>query len=224
MKRRMSSISAFYNFLHKKRIVKESPMDFITRPKKDTDILKQTYLTKDEVILMKQKLKEREDLMLETYALFSLSTMARVTAVANLKWKQIDFDERTCHDVLEKEGKLVDLFFNEEVKELLLKLKKYRIDNKIEDNGYVFVNKDTGKPMTTSTFDSWCKTIGEMIGEPTLHCHDFRHSGATLLKNAGMSLEDVSKLLNHASTDTTKKFYLKEDSSKIQANKDKFEI
>ena len=63
-----------------------------------------------------------------------------------------------------------------------------------------------------------------MIGEPTLHPHDFRHSGATLLKNAGMSLEDVSSLLNHMGTDVTKKFYIKEDKSKLSAEKDKFEI
>ena len=72
--------------------------------------------------------------------------------------------------------------------------------------------------------NQWCKKIGDMIGVPTLHAHDFRHSGATLYKNEGMSLEDVSKLLNHLSTDITKKFYLKDDASKIQANKDKFDI
>lgn len=70
----------------------------------------------------------------------------------------------------------------------------------------------------------WCKKIGEMIDEPTLHPHDFRHSGATLLKNAGMSLEDVSSLLNHAGTDVTNKYYIKKDTTKIQSAKDRFEI
>ena len=50
-----------------------------------------------------------------------------------------------------------------------------------------------------------------MIGVETVHPHDWRHSGASALKNAGMALEDVSALLNHASTDVTKKFYIKED-------------
>jgi len=224
MKRRMASISAFYKFLQKKRIIKENPMMFIDRPKKDIDVFKQTFLTKAQVDLMRTKLEENGDLMLQTYALFSLSTMARVHAVANLKWEQVDFDQIVCNDVLEKEGKHVTLYFSQEVKELLVKLQKYYVDNSINNNGYVFCNKSTGEPMSTGTFDMWCKKIGEMIGVPTLHCHDFRHSEATLLKNAGMSLEDVSGLLNHESTDVTKKFYLKKDSTKVQANKDKFEI
>lgn len=63
-----------------------------------------------------------------------------------------------------------------------------------------------------------------MIGVPTLHPHDFRHSGATLLKNAGMSLEDVSVLLNHESTDTTKKFYIKQDIRRISSVKNRYNI
>ena len=63
-----------------------------------------------------------------------------------------------------------------------------------------------------------------MIGVPTLHCHDFRHSGATLLKNMGMSLEDISELLHHSGTDVTSKFYIKKDTSKIKALKDKFDF
>ena len=63
-----------------------------------------------------------------------------------------------------------------------------------------------------------------MIGVETLHPHDFRHSGATLLKNAGMQLEDVSALLNHAGTGVTKKFYIKEDRSRISKLKDQFDI
>ena len=57
-----------------------------------------------------------------------------------------------------------------------------------------------------------------------MHPHDFRHSGATLLKNAGMSLEDVSVLLNHDSTDTTKKFYIKEDTARISSIKSAYNI
>ena len=72
--------------------------------------------------------------------------------------------------------------------------------------------------------NDWCKTIGKMIGVETLHPHDWRHSGASALKNAGMALEDVSALLNHASTDVTKKFYIKENRKRISKLKDEFTI
>ena len=49
MKRRMSTISALYRYLRKKKIIKENPMEFIDRPTKDVAVVKQTYLTPDEV-------------------------------------------------------------------------------------------------------------------------------------------------------------------------------
>lgn len=222
MKRRMASISAFYKFLQKKRIIKENPMMFISRPTKDVDVFKQTFLTQEQVDLMRKKLEENGDLMIQTYALFSLSTMARVHAVANLKWEQVDFEQRVCNDVLEKEGKSVTLFFSDEVKDLLLKLQQYYKDNNINNNGYVFCNKNTNEPMSTGTLDEWCKKIGEMIGVPTLHCHDFRHSGSQLMKLHGANIETISSLLNHSGLDVTRKFYLRPDKKKIQAEKDKY--
>jgi integrase/recombinase XerC len=63
-----------------------------------------------------------------------------------------------------------------------------------------------------------------LIGIPELHPHDFRHTGATLLKNRGMALEDISTLLNHKSADVTNKFYIKADKKAISQNKDKFEL
>ncbi|MCM1008683.1 MAG: tyrosine-type recombinase/integrase [Ruminococcus flavefaciens] len=226
MKRRISAISAFYKFLRKKKLIQEDPTEFLDRPKKGLPIVAQTFLTEEQVALMRKKLIEYGALQLRTYALFSLSTMARVSAVANIKWKQIDFDNRIVRNVLEKEGKIVELFFSKEVKELLLEMKSAREADGINDFGWVFFsghNTET-QPITNCTLNEWCKKIGRMIGVPSLHPHDFRHSGASLLKNAGMPLEDVSALLNHNSTDVTKKFYIKEDVSRIKKMKDKFNI
>ena len=226
IKRRMSSISALYIFLKKKRLTRENPVELLDRPTSSKPVVVQTYLTTNQVSLMKEKLKEHGDLQLEVYALLSLSTMGRVNAISNIKWKQIDFEECEIREVLEKGDKVVDLFFNREVKELLIKLKEQRELNGI-DTEYVFISKKNGeyRKVVSSTLGQWAKKIGIMIGlEHGLHCHDFRHSGATLLKNAGMPLEEVSTLLNHASTDVTRKFYIKEDNKKLKQSKAKYEI
>lgn len=225
MKRRMASLSAFFKFLKKKKEIQENPMEFMDRPRKDTDVVVQTFLTKEQVELMKVKLEEYNDLQLLTYAMFSLSTMARVNAVSNTKWDQIDFDMRTVNDVLEKEGKIVTLYFNNYTKELLLKLKKERKEKGI-DCEYVFISKYNGiyDKVQNTTMALWCKKIGDIISVPTLHPHDLRHSNATLLKNAGLSLESVSSLLNHSGTDVTLKYYISIDKKKIQAEKDQFDI
>lgn len=225
-KRVMSSISAFYKFLRKKKMIKESPVEFIERPKAGQAITVQTYLTKEQVQLMREKLEEYGDIQLQAYAFLSLTTMGRVNAIANLKWEQIDWDERIFSDVLEKEGKLVELSFSQETKEYLQKIVEHRKENNIDDYGWVFVSPyvTAEKPINNSTLNDWCKKIGNMIGVPTLHCHDFRHSYATLLKNEGVSLEDVSTMLNHSGTDVTKKFYIKQDTSKVRKLKDSIAI
>lgn len=231
IKRRMSSISAFYKYLRKKKLIAENPMEFIDRPKKDVDVVTQTFLTEEQVELMKTKLNEYVNnggnLELQVYALFSLSTMARVNAIANIRWEQIDFESRVCSDVLEKEGKIVNLYFNKEVCELLKKLKKNRIDKEINDGGYVFYSTDRSGNIIgipTATLGDWAKRVGRMIDVPTLHPHDFRHSGSQLLKLQGMPIELISELLNHSGLDVTKKFYLRQDKKKIQQAKDQYSI
>ena len=221
-KRVMASISAFYKFLRKKKIIKESPVEFIDRPKQGQPIAIQTYLTKEQVQLMREKLEEYGDIQLQVYAFMSLTTMARVHAIANLKWDQIDLEQRICENVLEKEGKIVELSFSEETKGYLEKLIEYRKENNINDYGWLFVTPfvNADNPIQDSTLNSWCKKIGNMIGVPRLHPHDFRHSFATLLRNAGVSLEDVSTMLNHSGTDVTKKFYIKVDTTKVRRLKD----
>lgn len=225
-KRVMASISAFYKFLRKKKLIKESPVEFIERPKQGQAITVQTYLTKEEVQLMREKLEEYGDIQLQAYAFVSLTTMGRVNAIANLKWEQIDWDERIFSNVLEKEGKLVELSFTEEACEYLKKLVEYRKENNIDDYGWVFLSPyvTVDKPINNGTLNDWCKKIGNMIGQPTLHCHDFRHSYATLLKNEGVALEDVSIMLNHAGTDVTKQYYIKTDTSKVRKLKDSIKI
>ena len=105
IKRRMSSIAAFYKYLRKKRIVSENPMEFIDRPKKDTDVVEQTFLTIEQVEDMRDKLNSQVKiaktthskhiaLMMRLYAFLSLSTMARVNAISNIKWDQIDWENR----------------------------------------------------------------------------------------------------------------------------------
>lgn len=225
-KRIMSSISAFYKFLRKKRLIKESPVEFIDRPKQGLPIAIQTYLTKEQVQLMREKLEEYGDIQLQAYAFLSLTTMARVHAIASLKWEQVDFNERICSDVLEKEGKIVELSFSEETKDYLLKLIEYRKENNIDDHGRIFISPyvTDDKPIQDGTLNSWCKKIGELIEVPSLHPHVFRHSYATLMKNSGIDLESISEMLNHASVDVTKKFYIKSDSSKIRKLKDSVNI
>lgn len=237
IKRRLSTISAFYKFLRRKKLIENNPVEFIERSKKDVDVMKQTYLTEEQIQEIEDKLESEFDsgtsvhikhfsLMLHVYAMFSLSTMARVNAVRNIKWGQIDFQNRVVSEVLEKEGYIVDLYFSEHVRELLERLKTFRTSNQIIDNGYLFIGSFDGEiqGVTTSTMNKWCKRIGEIINVSTLHAHDFRHSGSQLMSQKGCALEDISEALNHKGVEVTRKHYLIADKKKIREARDKFGI
>lgn len=229
IQRVMSNISSFYLYLRKKRKVKENPIDFLDRPrvgKGEKLQIKQTFLTKEQVEEVRKGLKELGDIQLELFFEFGLSTMARVNAISNVKIEQIDYETNRVERVLEKEGYEVTLFPSQRCMELIKQWIKYREENNIE-NEYLFISKykgEWGKVDTGTLKTGWIKKIGKIINEPELHCHDLRHSGSNLLFHSGMTLENVSKLLNHKGTQVTQDHYLQMDYGKLQDEKSKFEI
>lgn len=229
IQRRMSSISSFFLFLRKKRKIKENPIDFLDRPSVsagEKTQIKQTFLSKEQVEEIRKELKLLGNLQLEMYFEISISTMARVNAVSNIKIDQIDFEGKKINDILEKEGKKVTLLPSDRALKLVKKWMKYRKDNGI-NNEYLFVTKYGGdwKKVTKGTMQShWVKKIGGLIGIPELHAHDLRHSGSNLLFHSGMTLEDVSLLLSHSGTDVTRQHYLKVDLNSVQDKKSSFEV
>lgn len=222
IKRRLSSISAFYLYLRRKKICKENPCEFILRPKKGLPVVVQTFLTPEQYEELKTKLKDNNDLQLEVYARLSIDTMARVNAMSTITWEQIDFENRTIDDVLEKEGKIVTLYFGEEVKSLLLKLKEERNKDNIQ-NPYVFLTTQNEKA-SVQTLTEWCRKVGRLIGIETLHPHDFRHSGSQLMNLKGAPIELISDLLHHNDLSTTKNHYLRVDKMKMLKQRDLYMV
>lgn len=163
-------------------------------------------------------------MQLTVYFELSLATMARATAMSSIRWSQIDYDEMVIEGVLEKEGYIVNLFFDEEERDLLLKLKQERESAGI-DCEHVFISLYGGRysGVDVNTLNDWAKKIGTAIGEPELSPHDFRRSGATLRSEAGMPLEQISSLLNHKGTDVTR-LYVKENTAKKGEMYRKFKI
>lgn len=222
IKGRMSALSAFYIYLRRKKVCIENPCEFILRPKKGRPVVVQTFLTQEQYVYMKKMLKSHGNLQLELYAMLSISTMARVNAISNITWSQIDFENRTIDDVLEKEGYIVTLYFNDEVRDLLQRLKDKREQENIVSD-YVFLTMFNEKA-SVEVLTAWARKIGRMIGITTFHPHDFRHSGSQLMNMMGAPIELISELLGHKSTDTTRLHYLQPNKKNIKEQKDKFKL
>lgn len=82
-------------------------------------------------------------------------------------------------------------------------------------NPYLFPGR--GGPLTTNRVRTIIKDIAKKAGVdgPHIHPHSFRHSFAHMLLECGNSIENISKLLGHSSSNTTEVFYLKESAAEV---------
>ena len=225
--RRLSSISSMYLYYRKKRKIKENPIDLLERPKiqKGKYVIKQTFLTKEQVKLIREKLKELNNTQITLFFELGLYSMARVNALSNIKISQINFDTKRIERVVEKEGYEVELMFDDRCKELIEKWIEERKEQNI-DSDLLFISKYNGayKDAKGVMQNNWIKKIGAFINEPEFHVHDLRHSGSNLKYDAGMTLEDVSKALNHRGTQVTQDHYLQISYDKLQGEMEKYSI
>lgn len=220
IKRVCASISAFYKFLRKKKMIAQNPMEFFDRPKKCENVRNKHFLTLAQVKDMKAYMSAFGDLRAEVYVALSISTAGRISAIQTLKWEQIDFENRIIEDVVEKGRKSVEFTFSNEVKELLIQLKAH-YENEGINLPWVFVTNYHGEYRCAgqSTLRRWARTAGEAIGIDDFAPHSFRRSCATILKESNCALEDISEKLNHAGTDVTK-LYVKTNKKKLRELQD----
>lgn len=217
--RRMSTISSMYIYFKKKRKIKFNPVELMERPeiKAGIGVMKQTFLTEEQVEEIRVGLKEFGDAQIELFEL-GLFTMLRVNAMSNILVENIDFENKKITEIKEKEGYIVTAMLNNRSVELI----KQVLDGREIKSKYLFVNRN-GSHAKGSMQGYWIKKVGSFVGVD-LHCHDLRHSGSDLRFKKGMSLEDVSKALNHSGTDVTRAHYLTEDEEKLQKAMEEFEI
>lgn len=69
------------------------------------------------------------------------------------------------------------------------------------------VNRPLYPTAPTKWLSRFVQKYGEEYGFHAVSPHDLRHSAATLLKNGGLSIKDISELLGHSDVRTTMSFY-----------------
>ncbi|MGL5381036.1 tyrosine-type recombinase/integrase [Clostridium sp.] len=224
IRRRISAISSLLMYLKKKRKIKDNWCDLIERPSAGEEVQTRTFLTEEQLSELKMKLKEQDNLQLEVYINFGLSTMARSNAIAQIKWDMIDFENRWVIGVTEKGGKIRNLRFDENVKMLLLKLKEKRELDNIKFP-YVFMTRFQGDKLgqvSSKSLCVWVKKAFALIGIDGGYNHDLRHSMSNILKDRGMPITSISKLLGHSGVDVTINHYTIENLDKLAEEFDSF--
>jgi len=139
--------------------------------------------------------------------IFALNTGMRRGEILNLKWEDIDFEERTILIKKSKSGKPRKVPINSRLFEELIKWKE---ENK--NSHFLFTSSRTGKPFKTirKSWESACKKAKIQ----KLRFHDLRRTFGSRLALAGVDLNRIKELLGHASIKTTE-IYLHADSKDI---------
>ena len=76
-----------------------------------------------------------------------------------------------------------------------------------EDRGLIFLSESTrnpGCPLAVGAFDEIMQRVRERVGLPAMTPHTLRHQRCTILKRAGVHLDDIALFAGHKSTETTR--------------------
>jgi len=128
----------------------------------------------------------------------ALHTGIRKANVLNLKWEQINFNEREITVFDSKSKEYLTVLINDTLLNTLLMLKQERISD------FVFPNPETGKPFKTvrRSFNNACRRANIK----DLRFHDLRHTFGSRLNQKGADIRSVQDLLGHHSLEMTKRY------------------
>jgi integrase/recombinase XerD len=76
-----------------------------------------------------------------------------------------------------------------------------------EDAGPIFLSESTrnpGRPLAVGAFDEIVERVRDRVGLPALTPHTLRHQRCTILKRAGVNLDDIALFAGHKNVDSTR--------------------
>ena len=160
------------------------------------------YLSAEQSKALLQAVRESANTLLPFIVAFLIYTGARKREVFDLKWSDLDMNQKSWKISKNKSNKIRHIPLSEGALETLAAVKeKQRFNLPIT---FVFNNPQTNKSFTCF-FYSW-DSARKRANMPELRVHDLRHSFASFLVNAGRSLYEVQELLGHASIKTTSRY------------------
>ncbi|MBZ2186680.1 MAG: tyrosine recombinase XerC [Bryobacter sp.] len=203
VRRKVSAVRSFFHYCRKREWCEKNPAKYLKlprTPKKVPQVLDAeavNYLV-DEVGAgtLERPYAARDRALFELMYGCGL----RVSEVVGLDVGDVDLEERWLRVVGKGNKERVAPMGRTAVEALAGYLRERR---GAAGEEAVFVNYK-GKRLTTRAVHQTVKFYGKMLlGDPSVHPHELRHSFATHLLNAGADLRAIQELLGHASLSTT---------------------
>lgn len=198
---------SFFGWLRRRKYISENPAELLDQIKYDT-VIKKPYTDEDRERI-RCSCKRKRDLALVDVL---YSTAARVSEIAALDRRDIDFVESGCI-VHGKGGKERAVYLNATAAYHLQMYLQGRSDN----NPALFVScKQPYTRLGKNGIEAILRRLGEAAGVDKVHPHRYRRTALTNAANRGMPLQDVQCLAGHASPNTTM-IYCTVDTQKVKA-------
>lgn len=208
----ISTLRAFFGWLHAEEKIKKNPMLKIRSLKLDKKNARQA-LSVEELERLRDACKGyREKALVE----FLVSTGCRLSEVAQLCVTDLNFTERTVI-VTGKGDKDRTVYFSVRAR---LMLQEY-IKQRKGGIGLFVSSKTPYLPLKQRAIQRIVHTVSERAGlEARVHPHLLRHTFATHALNSGMDVTVIQRLLGHEDIATTQIYAaMNEDVVKHQYNK-----
>ena len=182
------------------------------------------------------KALDNECIKYKALIMLTLDSGVRRSEVCALRWKDINFDNRTIN--INKSLKVIngvvdekttktecskrEIILSEQTMNVLIEYKEWqneeikRIGNEWKKQDRVFTSKDGGN-MNPNTCGQILRKIVKKYQLEQISFHELRHTCATLLINNGMNPKSVSERLGHSDSSITMNIYTHSlESSKIE--------
>ena len=195
--RYLEAMSKMFNVAISNKIARLNPIKEIKKLKQDN--FKIRFLTKDEEAKLFEVLSSNKDyLYFIPIVICALQTGMRKGEIINLKWSNIDFDNKFIELLQTKSGKARKIPISDKLMIELCKLKEQKLSE------YVFTN-----PYTKTRYVSIHKGFGEVLKKANIknfRFHDLRHTAATRMTEMGIDLAVVQEILGHSDVKTTMRY------------------
>lgn len=215
-------------------LIDSSPMDKVMRPRVKPRKKYIDFYTKDE---LNKYLEVAYKFGIEAYTLFYVLayTGLRKGEALTLEWKDIDFKNKTLSVQRTLSKGIKDRLLIQTPKTInsirtisltadtVKVLKEWQAEQRKEVNvisikggginqdNFIFNgmidNYPDNIPLSYTTVSTWNSKIAKKAKLRHIRIHDFRHTHASLLFDAGISMQDIKDRLGHASIKTTMDIY-----------------
>jgi integrase len=142
---------------------------------------------------------------LKEIIIFGVLTGLRRGEILNLRYRYIDLDKRLIYVISNdnfqtKHGKRRAVPMNDLVWEFL----SDRMSENIDKDRYIFTLENSDKPIEGNYVSKKFRELVRGLGlDKSIHFHSLRHTFATWLVKAGVSIYEVQKLLGHSNVTVT---------------------